>query len=198
MINKPYDFDTAKATGDFTPLEPGGYICTIVSVEETMSKTGKQMIKINLDIAEGNEKGRFSESFRNDMRTPKKWPISGTVWLLISNQEGKTHGRFKKFTNSVVESNNNFEIVWGASFCKCFKGKLVGVLFGKEEYMNQDGELKWNCKPKYFESTLKIRSGEFKIPADKPYEQSVKNNQQNESIQPPDGFAAIDDEDIPF
>ena len=37
---KPNDFDNTLAYGEFTPLELGGHICKIMSVEERTSSTG--------------------------------------------------------------------------------------------------------------------------------------------------------------
>ncbi len=127
-MEKPKDFDTARATGEFKPLPAGGYVCEIIGVDETMSKTGKKMIKIALDIAEGDEKGRFMESYKSDTREFKKWPAGAVVYQLTEDPEGNTHGRFKQFTNCVTDSNKGFEIRWGKEFGACFKGKQVGVI----------------------------------------------------------------------
>ena len=147
-MEKPKDFDTARATGEFKPLPAGGYVCEIIGVDETMSKTGKKMIKIALDIAEGDEKGRFMESYKSDTREFKKWPAGAVVYQLTEDPEGNTHGRFKQFTTCVTDSNKGFEISWGKEFGACFKGKQVGVIFGREQYESpKDGSLRWSTKP---------------------------------------------------
>lgn len=192
-MEKPKDFDTAKATGEYKALDAGGYVCEIIGVDETMSKTGKKMIKIALDIAEGDEKGRFMESYKSDTREFKKWPASAVVYQLTEDKDGNTHGRFKQFTNCVVDSNTGFEIEWGKMFGTCFKGKLVGVLFGREQYKSQqDGKVRWSTKPQFFKTVDEIRKGDFKIPEDKP----LAAGKQEAEI--PEGFSEIKDEDIPF
>lgn len=189
-MEKPRDFDTAKATGGYGPLPAGGYVCEIIGIEEMTSRTNKNMVKIALDIAEGDEKGRFMESYRADTRDPKKWPASAVMYQLTEGQDGNTHGRFKQFTNCVVDSNDGFEIQWGEAFAGCFKGKLVGVLFGREQYEGRDGKLRWAAKPQYFKPAADIRDGNFKVPDDKPLEG------QKPGI--PEGFSEIKDDDIPF
>lgn len=192
-MEKPKDFDTAKATGEYKALDAGGYVCEIIGVDETMSKTGKKMIKIALDIAEGDEKGRFMEIYKSDTREFKKWPASAVVYQLTEDKDGNTHGRFKQFTNCVVDSNAGFEIEWGKMFGSCFKGKLVGVLFGREQYKSQqDGKLRWSTKPQFFKTVDEIRRGDFKTPEDKP----LAAGKQETEI--PEGFSEIKDEDIPF
>ncbi len=191
-MEKPKDFDTAKATGEYKPLPAGGYVCVIIGVDETISKTGKQMLKIALDIAEGDEKGRFMEQYKADTREFKKWPASAVVYQLVYDNDGNTHGRFKQFTNSVVDSNAGFEIQWGKGFGACFKDKLVGVLFGREQYESQqDGKLRWSTKPQFFKTVEDIRSGNFKVPEDKPLA-----GKKEADI--PEGFSEVKDEDIPF
>jgi hypothetical protein len=193
-MEKPKDFDTARATGEFKPLPAGGYVCEIIGVDETMSKTGKKMIKIALDIAEGDEKGRFMESYKSDTREFKKWPAGAVVYQLTEDPEGNTHGRFKQFTNCVTDSNKGFEIRWGKEFGACFKGKQVGVIFGREQYESpKDGSLRWSTKPQFFKTVAEIRDGDFKVPEDKtlPSGSAV-------AVNAPEGFSEITDDDIPF
>ena len=192
-MEKPKDFDTAKATGEYKALPAGGYVGKIIGVEEMMSKTQKKMIKIALDIAEGEEKGRFMEQYTSDTRDFKKWPASAVVYQLTYTPEGKTHGRFKQFTDCVTASNAGFEIEWGDGFAKCFKDKLIGVLFGREQYESpQDGKLRWSTKPQFFKTVEEIRSGDFTVPEDRPLKDSAKQNSM------PEGFSEITDDDIPF
>lgn len=194
-MEKPKDFDTAKASGEFNPLPAGGYVCEIIGLDETMSKTGKKMIKIALDIAEGEEKGRFMDAYKSDTREFKKWPAGAVVYQLTEDPEGNTHGRFKQFTNCVTDSNKGFEIAWGKEFGACFKGKLVGVVFGREQYESQrDGSLRWSTKSQFFKTIEEIRNGEFKVPEDKPLPSSSKSAASNV----PEGFSEITDDDIPF
>ena len=190
-MEKPKDFDTARAWGGYEPLAPGGYVCEIIGLDETMSATGKHMIKIALDIAEGNEKGRFMEAYRKDTRDNKKWPNSAVAYQLTEDKDGGTHGRFKQFTDCVIDSNSGFEIIWGNGFGACFKGKLVGVVFGREQYEGRDGKLRWNVKPQFFETVPDIREGNFKVPEDKPVS-------SYRALEAPGGFSEIKDDDIPF
>lgn len=191
-MDKPKDFDTAKAWGEYEPLPAGGYVCRIVGVDETISKTGKNMIKIAIDIAEGDHKDRFMESYKVDTREFKKWPNSAVIYQLTEDQNGNTHGRFKQFTDCVIDSNSGFEIKWGKAFGACFKGKLIGVVFGREQYESrQDGKLKWSTKPQFFKTVQEIRDGRFKVPEDRLL--NAKNANPTEA-----GFGPISDDDIPF
>ena len=197
-MEKPRNFDTAKATGEYSPLPAGGYICNIIGVEEVMSRSGKPMIKIALDIAFGDEKDRFMNEYKNDTRQEKKWPSNAVVYQLVMDADGNTHGRFKQFTNCVEKSNDGFTIRWGSEFCSCFKGKLIGVLFGREQYEStRDGSLKWSTKPQFFKTVEEIRNNDFRVPEDR-YLQTQGMTTATPDMPIPDGFQAINDSDIPF
>ena len=169
-MQKPQDFDNVQAFGDFVPLPAGGYVCRIMGVEETASRAGAPMIKISLDIAEGQYKDYFANQYRANTRADKKWSYSAIINQLVYDTSGNnsTNRGFKTFVTSVCESNQGFNVVWGDGFSACFKNRLVGVLFGREEYIGTDGKSHWSTKALNFRGVKTIRDGGFEIPADKP------------------------------
>lgn len=169
-MQKPQDFDNVQAFGDFVPLPAGGYVCRIMGVEETASRAGAPMIKISLDIAEGQYKDYFANQYRANTRADKKWSYSAIINQLVYDTSGNnsTNRGFKTFVTSVCESNQGFNVTWGDGFAACFKNRLVGVLFGREEYIGTDGKSHWSTKALNFRSVKTIRDGGFEIPADKP------------------------------
>lgn len=169
-MQKPQDFDNVQAFGDFVPLPAGGYVCRIMGVEETASRAGVPMIKISLDIAEGQYKDYFANQYRANTRADKKWSYSAIINQLVYDTSGNnsTNRGFKTFVTSVCESNQGFNVAWGDGFSACFKNRLVGVLFGREEYIGTDWKTHWSTKALNFRSVKTIRDGGFKIPADKP------------------------------
>ncbi len=149
-MQKPNNFDNTS-TGDFTPIELGGHYMTIKQVNETTSKSGKPMIVVLFDFAkEDKQAGYFMESFRNDIRPEKKWPYSGTQYILTEDKDGNCSRNFKSFINSVEKSNNGFSTTWGEGFCAQFKNKKVGGVFGmvEDEYngkVTKKHQLRWFC-----------------------------------------------------
>ena len=51
-------------TGGGEALPAGGYKCVIVKAFESISKTGRPMLCLCLDIADGQYKGHFSRLFK--------------------------------------------------------------------------------------------------------------------------------------
>lgn len=130
-MQKPNNYENTQAGGEFTPIELGGHIMEIKEVLEMKSKTGKDMIKVSFDFAHGdNQAGYFVKQFKDDIRPDKKWPNAGTTYILTEDQDGNCSRSFKTFTTSVEKSNPGFSIQWGDNFSACFKGKLVGGVFG--------------------------------------------------------------------
>lgn len=189
-MNKPKDYDNTQAAGEYKVLPPGGYVCKIVKVLETESQSGKPMLHIGLDIAEGEYTGFFQDRYNKDTRSYKKWP--SIFYQLIYTSDGKTNRMFKAFCES-VEHSNNINMPWGDNFATDLRGKLVGVLYGREEYVGQDdGMSHWTVKPRFWRSAESIRKGDFTVPEDRP----VKKSDSQTSM--PEGFDSISDDDIPF
>ena len=165
-MNKPNDWENVSAYGEFKPLPAGGYVCKVWKVEECASKNGAPMLKIYLDICEGEHSGYFTELYKSDTRQDKKW---GCVYYQLTQDyqdSSKTNRGFKTFVTSVEESNAGFSVQWGAKFAACFAGKAVGCIFRKEQYMGTDGKYYWNTKPWQFRSIDTIRKG-VDVPEDK-------------------------------
>ena len=167
-MNKPQDYDTVQEYTGQTPLPPGGYVCRIMQVLETTAKSsGAPMLKIRLDIAEGEHKDCFAGLYRADTNPDKKWKCVVNQLVYDPNNANTTNRGFKSFTTSAEKSNQGFVIQWGDRFGECFKNKLVGVVFRREQYVSDyDGSLQFSTKPAFFRSVEEIRKG-VPIPADK-------------------------------
>lgn len=190
---KPNDYDRVSAYGDFTPLELGGHICQIMSVEETESSTGKDMLIISLDTApQDKQPGYYMEQWKNDDRPDKKWGCR--VFQLVMDKDGNTNRGLKTFITSVEKSNPGFQVQWGDGFSACFKNRMVGGVFGREQYQNSHGDLKWSTKCVQFRSVEAVQKG-VDVPEDRYL------NGQRPQQNPAAGFGALPDipeSDMPF
>lgn len=190
-MDKPRNYDAVMPYGEFEPLELGGHICEIVKVDEVISRTGKEMINVYLDIAEGKQRGYYREQYENDTREPKKWGC--IVYQLVHDLNGDTHRGFKTFNTAVEESNDGFQIPWGTGYCNSLKGKLIGGVFGREQYKKQDGELAWAVKCFNFRSIEAIKKG-VPVPKDRTFKE--ENNNKNPNIYYKE--ETVNDDDLPF
>lgn len=190
-FKKPNDYDSVKVGGERI-LPAGGYVCKILKAEETQSKTGKDMLKVAFDIAEGDFEGYFKNLFdgwKASSEDPKtvKWPFTGTKWILLLDNEGKTNRDFKAFCTSLEESGTE---VWrNDTFdAAALKGAKLGIVFRREEheYMNARS---WRTVPVGFRSVKTIEDGAFSVPEDKPLPEPTFTDT--------DSFEALD-EDLPF
>lgn len=192
FTQKPQDWEKVQAFTEYEPLELGGHVCRIMKAEETKSKTGKDMLVISLDIAEGEQKDYYSVQYRNDTRPDKKWGC--IVYQLIEDKDGNTSRGFKTFVEAVDISNPDFDVnkIWNESFCDYFKGKLVGGIFGREQYRSKkDGSLKFSTKCMNFASIEKARAG-IPAPEDKLLPTAVSDPLSAM------GFTSMPDDDLPF
>ncbi len=192
---KPNLFDDTQGYDEFEALELGGHICKILKVEETKSRSGKDMINIYIDIAEGRQKDYYLKSFQSDNRENKKY--KGIVYQVVTDNNGNTNKGFKTFVDAVAKSNPGFnkDAIWGDNFSSHFKNKLIGGVFGREQYKNQNGELKWSTKCVKFRDVETIRKG-VEVPEDK----YLEIQKQSQSFSSQDGFEGVidSDGDLPF
>ena len=189
-MNKPRNWENTQAYGDYEPLELGGHICKIIKIKEAKSRADKDMIVIYLDIASGPQAGYFTKQYAQDTREDKKWPNSGIVYQLIEDKDGNASRGFKTFIDAVEKSNQGFnqDEIWDENFEAHFKDKLVGGVFRREQYKNQNNELKWSTKCMGFRDIEAIENG-VEVPADKYLEETKA----------PSGFTAGNyDDDLPF
>lgn len=198
-MQKPSNYDAIQANPDgFTPLPAGGYVCKIMEVLETTSSTGRPMLKISLEIAEGEHAGYYADQYKNSTKQDKKW--GAVVYMITDGEYGPAN--LKRFITAVENSNKGFKVVWSDKFGAAFKGKLVGALFRREEYVNANNEAKWITKPFQFRSADVIRQG-VEAPEAKPLAESARpatSNLPNPATDP-DGFMKIDPniaEELPF
>ena len=171
---KPNNFDNVQALGGFTPLEVGGHLLVIKQIQETKSGNGRDMIRIFLDTqAADKQPNYYQNQFDNDKREKKRWGC--IVYQTTTDASGDASRGFKTFIESVEKSNNGFKVSWDEHFCSSLKGKLVGGVFGREEYINNNGESKFVPKCFNFRTIEDIKTG-VEAPKDRLLNGSTNNN----------------------
>lgn len=177
-MKRPENYDIVQAVGEFEPLELGGHICVIVQAEEIITRSNKNALKLYLDIAEGRQKGYFQKLYDMDERQPKKW---GCTYIQLA--EGASVGYFKALITAIEKSNQGYIWNWNEN---TLKGKLVGGVFGREQYKNNKNELKFATKCITIRSIYAIIDG-IEAPPDKLFYDTND-----------DMFVPIYESDIPF
>lgn len=196
-MKQPKNYKETQGYGEFEPLKLGGHICKIMGVKEQKSKTGRDMIVISLDIAEGEQKGYYTELYKKDTKPidQKKWGC--VVYQLVEDNDGNTNRGFKTFINAVAKSNKGFDEtkIWDEKFCEYFKDKLIGGVFGREQYRNASGELRWSTKCVSFRDIETIKKG-VPVPDDRYLSDAQPGKETSFSFE--DMQADVSEDDLPF
>lgn len=160
MITKPEGYDQAQvvSSGARQDLPTGGYVLKIMGARETLSKKKQPMLELLLDVAEGEYKNFFSAAWKADTREDKKW---GCRYFQMLTPESA--GYFKGLVQDIEKSNN---FTWDFDETR-LKGKLIGMLFRREEYQKARGGTGFSTKPFQPMVASDIRSGNFTLPEDK-------------------------------
>ena len=184
----------AKVPTTFDVLPAGGYIAKIIEVDDReWSGHIEPAHLIHMDIAEGEHMAIYQKN--NQGADRPRWlsywfaePSQGSPDWLLSKVGG--------IQTSLAESNDNVNL----SDPRTWKGKMVGVVVGDEEYESNSGTVYVRPYVNYICSTGRIRKGEnqpggYKIPKLK----TLKNAAPRPlaSTEMPDSFSAAED-DIPF
>lgn len=187
-MEKLEGYEEAQAiTGEYEKLESGGYICKIVSAKEETSKSGKRMLVIALDIAEGDKKDYFKNRFNENTSPDKKWPTGGIYRQMLEGE--KALGFLKGLMTSLEASNEKFKWNWDEKKLKDLK---CGAIFGEEEYEKLDGSIGTSTKVKYIRAVKTVENGNFKVPELK------KLPKKGEAFEDFINSVNTDDEELPF
>lgn len=190
-FNKPAGYDETQAGGEFTPIELGGHKLIIKKIEECKASNGNSYLKVSFDTAQDDKQPNYyTEQYKNDTRDNKKW--GGVATIFPTDREGKTSKTFKQFCTSIERSNNS-KIQWGAGFEASIVGKVIGGIFGEEEYLNSMNEVKTARKLFWWRSTEGIANAT--VPGKRVLEQDTG------TMVDKDGFMKIPDsidEELPF
>lgn len=130
------DFDKVEAKGmdDFKGLPIGAYECVIKDARLNHNEeTGKNTLKISIDIASGEYKDYFLKAYETDTRIDRKWNNNAIRYIAY---KGDNVAFFKGFLTVIENSNIGYKWNWEES---TLKGKKVCGVFQYEEYEKQDG-----------------------------------------------------------
>lgn len=186
-FNKPAGYDEVQAGGDFTPIELGGHKLVIKKIED-VSNGVVSYLKVMYDTAPDDiQPNYFAEQYKNDTRDTKKW--GGVINIFPTDRDGRTSKRFKQFCTSIERSNNS-KIQWGAGFEASIVGKVIGGVFGEEEYLNSMNEVKTARKLFWWRSTEGL--ADAKVPEKRVLAQD--NTTTGNDFYTPDNI----DEELPF
>ena len=198
-------YDPKESTGA-KALPAGGYVCRIMNAKiENAKSSGLPMVVIQFDICEGEYNNFFHDKLKADMAYRPDAKYGGIARISAIDEEGKQRKGFNSFCGAVEKSNGIKLPTEDTAFLNMLKGKMVGIIFGREEFQGNDGGMYWSTKPQFYRSVETIESGNFEIPKDKfvepkptaPLESGVRDLFGDVPLSTVDSFNAAAD-DIPF
>lgn len=146
-------------TGEVMQLPAGLYVCIVKQVNVQNDTAGKEQMIVCFDIAEGEQKGFYQKQYEARKQNPAnaKW---GGVHRQFTHDKGLPF--FKGMICSIEKSNNGYKWDWNE---KGLVGKRFGGVFGREEFLTQDGQKKFATKLMQIRSVEGLK--EATVPEDK-------------------------------
>lgn len=162
ILKKADNYDEIVLNEDFTPIELGGHKGIIKKVEEYTSQiSGNISLKVEVDTDKDDKQPNYyQEQFDNNPNMDKKWSTGATKYVSLKEEENCIK-MLKLFITAVENSNPNFTYDWSKDTDQ-LNGKKVGLVFGLEEYEDNEGKLKTATKLTQFRSLDKVDNA--KIP----------------------------------
>ena len=179
------NIDSVQEAGDGGQRLPaGGYICKYTDVKDEPTK---EYLYMEYDIAEGEFEGYYKDLEER---------LGFWGGKCYRSYKEKALPMFKRMCSAVTKSNKRF-IFDGNEHAdeKTLIGKLVGMVFGEEEYVGTDGSVKTRLYVVREMPVEDIRAGKFKVPELKKLGEAAPATKQD------DGFMNIpedSDEETPF
>lgn len=157
-MNKPNGYEEAQVFELMSVLPAGGYKCIIKKAVCETAKNGKEFLKLNIDIAEGEYAKYYEKKFTADTRDDKKW--SG-VWVIFTEgyEDNTTNPKYKGLITAIERSNPEF--VFGHTNEKELENKKAGIVFREEEFVAADGRTLTSTKPFYAVDYAKAEEAEI-------------------------------------
>ena len=161
MIAKPKAYDEININEEFEKISLGGHKGIIIKAEEyTSDFSGKTSLKVYVDTASDDKQPEyFKKQYENDTRIDRKYPNGAIKYVPIGEEENQI--KMLKSFITAYENSNNCKFDWNKEVGQ-LKGKKIGIIFGQEEYISQDGTTKLATKLREFRSIDKVDN--VKIP----------------------------------
>lgn len=204
-MKKPQNWENVQAARERVPLPAGAYLIKIIDAkqEDVTAKDDPgtvlfSVLKIGLDITEGEFAGYYQNDYSAQQKEDKRW--KGVLRQYLpkddgTEKDGWTASALKALVEAVEESNPGFHFDWDE---KKLKGKVAGCLFRSEEWAF-DGRTGWTTRPFKLISVETLRSGKYRLPKEKPLPENKRPVSLDISPDSQD-FTPVsaDDEDLPF
>lgn len=155
MITKPKAYDEININEEFEKLELGGHKGIIIKAEEyTSDFSGKKSLKVYVDTASDDKQPEyFKKQYENDTRIDRKYPNGAIKYVPLGEEENQI--KMLKSFITAYENSNGCQFDWDKDW-EQLKGKKIGIVFGQEEFISQDGTTKLATKLREFRSIDKI------------------------------------------
>jgi len=193
-----YD-EATVSNGETQRMPGGGYVCRVMAVRTSGTDSygreidyvnDKKYVKLIWDVAEGDFANKFSDDYfaGEDKDYAHRFYLS---W--------KNYGALKGTLQAFDESNPGFDAYAAADAQQwaLFIDKYIGLVFGEEEYMANDGTIKTRLGLPRAKSVQDIRDGKYRVPPLKKLDGGGSESTQSAAGQDEQVPANVYD-DVPF
>ena len=171
------EYDLVNEAGEFKRLPAGIYGVKITNVVDVPDK---EYLEVYCDIVKGEYANYFKTLVDSGLNDSSR---------SIRSYKSKALPFFKAFITAVEKTNPGYSWDWDE---KKLIGKNVIAVFGEEEYLDKDNNVKVGTKVVEFRSLEAFNAGKIKVP-------ELKKLPVTETVKPEtDATTSVDLDDLPF
>lgn len=171
------EYDLVNEAGEFKRLPAGIYGVKITNVVDVPDK---EYLEVYCDIVKGEYANYFKTLVDNGLNDSSR---------SIRSYKSKALPFFKAFITAVEKTNPGYNWDWDE---KKLIGKNVIAVFGEEEYLDKDNNVKVGTKLVEFRSLEAFNAGKIKVP-------ELKKLPPTETVElEADATTSVDLNDLPF
>ena len=178
-------YDSINEAGEFKRLPAGIYGGVITGVTDYPDK---EYLEFTCDITKGEYKDYFKLMISNGLKDQSRF---------IRSYKANALPFFKASMTAIEKCNEGYKWDWNESK---LVGKKVILVFGEEEYIDKDGNVKLGTKLVEFRSLEAYKEGRIKIPEVKKVteEDLAKWKAENAPSTVEESSPVVLDDDLPF
>ena len=201
MLKKPNNYDEVVVNEDFERIELGGHKGIILKVQEYTSEvSGNTSLKVCVDTSiDDKQPNYFKKQYDNNTLSERKWSNSAIKYVSLKEDENCVK-MLKSFITAVENSNDGFVYDWNKEVNQ-LEGKKVGLMFGLEEFQDNEGKIKTTSKLVQFRSIDKVDNTKIpkvKLLSGEMVDYEEYKNRKNANKVETNNVTTITDDMLPF
>ena len=184
-----------QAGGNFEPLSPGAYVCSILGAKVEDTQYGQKLV-FQVDVIEGEAAGYFQKRYQAGAGGMYENKYKGVFRINVptgdgSERDGWSVNKFNSTMGAIEMSNPGFRFDFDKPESQ-LKGKIVGINVREFDW-EKDGKSGTSTEIGAFVPADDVRAGKVRL-----MKKRELSNRSEATAPVESGFMAVETDELPF